>query len=523
MIAAIDPGFGLKEEKPILPMRPGGSKDFPRQLDKVLRKKHLPETSKNQKYGPSNESRADPRQRTQYGDRANTEKLARKENVASRDEQPAVRPESGVDDREGRDAMASGGVAAGAAQEEATAPSEAEARLNKAAQPPITPHLQDTFVLKPEEFGETEELAHANLSLTPVNPAEGEEFLTPGSRASAGTAFAMASYRMSPHGQNEVSAAALAGSPLPGTETLEAAPSTAKELAFQETVFQPAKQIAEGEALKSVDVISFSEVARQERLTETNLTPLERGLAKETAQSRDQLMAQLGFDTEAGPTEMTEAGEEVQSILRKGVGNHPLLDGVSLARTRRELSGLTQPVANREAKDLLIPVGALAAADEASGAEAKAILSKAGDQQVVAKDMIERIAREAKWMVNNRRTEMTMKLNPEHLGELNLKVVQNKDGVFRVEMIVDNLAAKQLLESNLAELRNRLTEDASAGQQFMFNVDLNNGHQPHPDMQAGRPEADARRMAAAPDALEQAAETSQAKTVYGDGRLSIYA
>jgi flagellar hook-length control protein FliK len=137
--------------------------------------------------------------------------------------------------------------------------------------------------------------------------------------------------------------------------------------------------------------------------------------------------------------------------------------------------------------------------------------------------VVDQVVQGARWLISNHRNEMTVKLHPEHLGELNLKVV-HKDGLFRVDMTVDSLAAKHLLESNLTQLREHLHAENPAAGEFLFNVDVRKGND-------SRPEAYARMSrdvgAARPvDALEPAEEAVRrglGRGAWGNHSLSIYA
>ena len=136
----------------------------------------------------------------------------------------------------------------------------------------------------------------------------------------------------------------------------------------------------------------------------------------------------------------------------------------------------------------------------------------------VEQRVIERVAQELRWMLTNERNQVTLKLHPEHLGDLHMKVVQ-KDGVIKVDLTVDNLAAKQLLESNLDDLRSRLAEE-SQGNSFMFNVDVRKGREkPGLQSQPSRITENGNRAA---DSLQAATEPGLSRRVPGHTGLSIY-
>lgn len=67
--------------------------------------------------------------------------------------------------------------------------------------------------------------------------------------------------------------------------------------------------------------------------------------------------------------------------------------------------------------------------------------------------------------------EMTLQLRPDHLGQLNLRVRQDGDRL-SVEMIVDNPIAKQLIEANFNDLKNRFLEKELNFTDMNLNVNI---------------------------------------------------
>ncbi|MCH7479051.1 MAG: flagellar hook-length control protein FliK, partial [SAR324 cluster bacterium] len=75
------------------------------------------------------------------------------------------------------------------------------------------------------------------------------------------------------------------------------------------------------------------------------------------------------------------------------------------------------------------------------------------------------------WMIRNNRSEVTLKLHPARLGELKIRVRQD-DALLRVDITVDNVSVKRLIESHLNDLQTQLKNENLAGGDLIFNVDV---------------------------------------------------
>ena len=72
--------------------------------------------------------------------------------------------------------------------------------------------------------------------------------------------------------------------------------------------------------------------------------------------------------------------------------------------------------------------------------------------------IMERTLQEGRYMIRNNRTEATFRLQPENLGQVELKLTQTK-GELVVNITVENNSVRELMESRMDELRVKLTED----------------------------------------------------------------
>jgi hypothetical protein len=85
--------------------------------------------------------------------------------------------------------------------------------------------------------------------------------------------------------------------------------------------------------------------------------------------------------------------------------------------------------------------------------------------------LMERVAQEVRWLIRNNRSEATIRLEPDHLGSMRIKVVHT-DGTLRIEMTVDNQQARHLIESRMSDLQQRLNLQELGAEQFAFHVNV---------------------------------------------------
>ncbi len=77
--------------------------------------------------------------------------------------------------------------------------------------------------------------------------------------------------------------------------------------------------------------------------------------------------------------------------------------------------------------------------------------------QVDANDIIQQIARNVRMTISAATTSMEMQLNPEHLGKIYLNISE-REGVIRAQIATQNENVKELLETQLVELRQSLNQ-----------------------------------------------------------------
>jgi len=85
---------------------------------------------------------------------------------------------------------------------------------------------------------------------------------------------------------------------------------------------------------------------------------------------------------------------------------------------------------------------------------------------------IEKVVSRVRIMRGNGVEEMTLRLHPEELGQMTIKIRQSGTDLM-VDMRVDNSHAKQLVESGFDSLRSRFLENEFSFQDLALNVDIN--------------------------------------------------
>ena len=85
---------------------------------------------------------------------------------------------------------------------------------------------------------------------------------------------------------------------------------------------------------------------------------------------------------------------------------------------------------------------------------------------------IKQLVSRVRIMRGNGVEEMTLRLYPEELGHITLKVKQSGGDLF-IDMRVDNPLAKQMVESGFDSLRNRFLDQEFAYKDLALNVDIN--------------------------------------------------
>lgn len=276
-------------------------------------------------------------------------------------------------------------------------------------------------------------------------------------------ATGLTAYRLSAHGKGEEVFAELAGT-IPLGETLGKGESIAAETdkLDRSVLFAKPAPEAAGEAkgentLTALETLNLSRkaTAPTPQLEDTFFTEAE----LDTTQARNDLLARLGQPLN-GALPVNASG-----ALAKGLGpdGKPQI-GVSQAHTTAK-SAL-------KASDPQIGLPGLTSLTTSGATAAQELGHRPAEVQ--RQQIMERIVENARWVIRNNRNEVTFKLQPENLGEIHLKVVET-NGMLKVDMTVESLAVKRMVESQLDDLQFRLQEENLTSHEFSFNVDVRQG------------------------------------------------
>ena len=98
--------------------------------------------------------------------------------------------------------------------------------------------------------------------------------------------------------------------------------------------------------------------------------------------------------------------------------------------------------------------------------------------QVNKEDVIKQIVDKMKLTLDEQKQELEVKLKPDLLGKLTLKM-ELKDGILTAKLYVDNYRTKELVESNLAQLKENIKDIGVDIKTFEVFVGANNDFADH--------------------------------------------
>ena len=97
----------------------------------------------------------------------------------------------------------------------------------------------------------------------------------------------------------------------------------------------------------------------------------------------------------------------------------------------------------------------------------------------------QQIVEQAKLLQNGQNSEMIIKLNPEHLGELSLKVSVNGNGGVTATFHTDNAQVRAILETSMIQLKQQLNEQGIKVDSVEVQTSLPDGQLPDGQAQQG--------------------------------------
>jgi len=505
VIPAIDPGVGLKEERPATRMPQSESPAFAR----ALRSATDPERPATERSVEHDRPSSDQRARRRYGETSRDAERARDRDPT----RPTHKAEGKAADKADRTDGKSADRSADKTQDDKDKTKGQQADkdgsgkdLRAAAQQAGNPALQAADTPKEPLQDAAQQPGIAGLVLKDKTP--GHKFNVPDDATPITAQIGAAAYRMGAHGKGEAAQAEANGVVLPGSvqDQLMGEGIHDAKLATMKKVEEPVVQVKTQAPFAALaDAVQPSQASKADK---PNGLSYKEQIALQTAQARNEVLSRLAAgglmgDGSASDKGLSQGGSD---SLRQQMQLHGLLARDARLHTLQP----TSPNAPQtQVTGMGMPVNSVTLTQ----------LHEAPHDDAVQQHVIDRVATEARWMITNNRQEVSLRLSPEHLGNLHMKV-EHENGIFHIHLTVDNTAAKHLLESNLQDLRGRLVGDHPGGQ-FTFNVDVRQGHE-QPSLYARANHTAPGGIGGVAAALDQAPAPGLAGRVLGQSGLSIY-
>jgi len=506
VIGGIGSQAGFKEEDSGLQtLRPLQDKGFDQVLKRAARER--PEASAPPKtQGPSRQSGArrelfedaepEPR-KSGTGDSA----PARNEKVAGTDSKKIYQDDSSSE---------SGSDSAGTASDQEAAALAQQARDSNGQLVTVAAVQQ----LAPGEPPSEEDLASdvPDLSATVDPAAVNPEVAARAARAERLSGLGLASYQTAPHGKGESEAAAqIKGIVLdaPATRAQSSEMAVASQAAQPDEVLEKVPQELPVEpSTRRKQMPGVGKMAKLEELAETDVKSAEARDKAENARLA-LLNSMRQPPTGAHPAYGSVFGKEPLPGLKELKSSGEGADG---ART-----SVLQHPKTADPSQMQTALPNLTATQR--GAFGSVQRPDSGQPP-----LMERVAEEVRWSIRNDRSEATIRLEPDHLGTMRIKIVHSGD-TLRIDMTVDNQQARSLIESRLSELQQHLGRQDLGADQFAFNVNVQDGGSSESFKQAAQ-------LARAQPYMNVAREPAQAeqywpagisRPIWGRSGVGIYA
>lgn len=147
--------------------------------------------------------------------------------------------------------------------------------------------------------------------------------------------------------------------------------------------------------------------------------------------------------------------------------------------------------------------------------------------QIYKEDIVKQIVDKMKLTLDDYKQELEIKLKPDLLGKLILKM-ELKDGILNAKLLVDNYRTKELIESNIAQLKEQIKEIGVDIKTFEVYVGANHDFEGHQKEKLNYNLKSNKKMRVKDDLLEgvQAYDESLTGTSlvnYHEGQLNLFA
>jgi flagellar hook-length control protein FliK len=172
-----------------------------------------------------------------------------------------------------------------------------------------------------------------------------------------------------------------------------------------------------------------------------------------TTQQATQVQTQTTNTVNVGETLLQTATTATSGEFQANYGEAPQ-DHIALAQNPLVLQNKPQATTDIKLEGQILPTNI-----DKTATAPKGITPLAAQlQQINAPDIIEQIKAKVKATMNgNMVSELKMILKPENLGEVTLRVL-SENGIIQAKFYAENQRIKEIIESNLSELRESLAE-----------------------------------------------------------------
>ena len=234
----------------------------------------------------------------------------------------------------------------------------------------------------------------------------------------------------------------------------------------------PTEKLKAAESLKVVDSIKTSETL-QSKTAEV----LEGGVKEKTTagiQTAEKFKVTEEF--EGGVKEKTTAGLQMNSAekskdISENAFKQPLNQFRSLTSKETQLSSNVKSPVDSVSAPGINAVSELSGTSILKGTE----VANSPNGNLRSADLpfnMEQVVSRVRILSGNGVEEMTLRLHPEELGQITLKIRQ-AGGNLTIDMRVDNMLAKQIVESGFDSLRSKFLDQEFSYKDLALNVDIN--------------------------------------------------
>ena len=234
----------------------------------------------------------------------------------------------------------------------------------------------------------------------------------------------------------------------------------------------PTEKLKAAESLKVADSIKTSETL-QSKTAEV----LEGGVKEKTTaglQTAEKFKVTEEF--EGGVKEKTTAGLQMNSAekskdISENAFKQPLNQFRSLTSKETQLSSNVKSPVDSVSAPGINAVSELSGTSILKGTE----VANSPNGNLRSADLpfnMEQVVSRVRILSGNGVEEMTLRLHPEELGQITLKIRQ-AGGNLTIDMRVDNMLAKQIVESGFDSLRSKFLDQEFSYKDLALNVDIN--------------------------------------------------